>query len=309
VVKGTMMVVTIELGTRLGLNVHRDQWPTASLLHSYESAGFSWVQVHTPPRPMLADRERGRRHARALRAALVPHGLRLLLHGPTDLRAGTIEHDRAFDGLMDYAAEAGAELVVHHGMDFPVAEGSAAAARLRERLAAEERSLQRLAQRAEALGVTIAIENLAPSHPSASAPARASHDPLAVRDLVRRLGSPAVGLSLDVGHAHLVAALRGDSTERTVRAVLDEVVLFDVHDNLGARRHDLGAPGVDPLKLDLHLPPGAGCLPWDRLGPLLAAHGAPLLLEVERSHGAAPQALAVGTAALLRRAGRAAVAA
>ena len=297
--------MTIELGTRLGLNVHRDQWPTATLLHSYESAGFTWVQIHTPPRPMLADRERGRSHARALRAALAPHGLRLLLHGPDDLSAGTIEHDRAFDGLMDYAAEAGAELVVYHGLNFAVAEGNAAAQRLRERLAAEERSLTRFAQRAEALGVTIAIENLAPTYPCPPEPPWVCHDPLAVRDLVRRLDSPAVGMLLDVGHAHLVASLRGESAERAVRAVLDDVVLFGVHDNLGARRHDLGAPGVDPLRLDLHLPPGAGCLPWDRLGPLLAEHRAPLMLEVERSHGAAPQTLAVGTAALLRRAGRA----
>jgi sugar phosphate isomerase/epimerase len=304
-----MMVVTIELGTRLGLNVHRDQWPTGPLLRSYESAGFSWVQVHTPPRPMLADRERRLSHARALRAALAPHGLRLLLHGPDDLSAGTIEHDRAFDGLMDYAAEAGAELVVYHGLNFPVAEGNAAAERLRERLAAEERSLQRLAARAEVLGLTLAVENLAPLYPSPPTSPRVCHDPLAVRDLVRRLGSPAVGMLLDVGHAHLVANLRGESAERTVRAVLGDVVLFHVHDNLGARRHDLGAPGVDPLKLDLHLPPGAGCLPWDRLGPLLADHPAPLMLEVERSHGAAPQALAAGTASLLRRAGRTAAAA
>lgn len=234
--------MTIELGTRLGLNVHRDQWPSTPLLDSYESAGFAWVQIHTPPRPMLADRERSRRHARALRTALAPHGLRLLLHGPDDLNAGTIEHDRAFDGLMDYAAEAGAELVVLHGMDFPIAEGSSAGVRLDERLAAEERSLQRF------------------------------------------------------------AALREESAERAVRAALGDVVAWHVHDNLGARRHDLGAPGVDPLRLDLHLPPGAGCLPWDRLGPLLADHHAPLVLEVDRAHGVAPAALAAGATALLRRA-------
>jgi sugar phosphate isomerase/epimerase len=292
-----MMVVTIELGTRLGLNVHRDQWPTAPLLDSYESSGFSWVQVHTPPRPMLADRERCRSHARALRAALAPYGLRLLLHGPDDLSVGTLEHDRAFDGLMDYAAEAGAELVVYHGLAFPV--GDSAPTGLRA--AAEEQSLQRFSARAEALGLTIAIENLAPVYPT-PAPPRICHDPLAVRDLVRRLASPAMGMLLDVGHAHLSANLRGESAERAVRAVLDDVVLFHVHDNLGARRHDLGAPGVDPLKLDLHLPPGAGCLPWDRLGPLLADHHAPLMLEVERSHGVAPAALATGAAALLRRA-------
>jgi sugar phosphate isomerase/epimerase len=294
--------VTIELGTRLGLNVHRDQWPTTPLLDSYESAGFRWVQIHTPPRPMLADRERCRRHARALRAALAPHGLRLVLHGPDDLSAGTIEHDRAFDGLMDYATQAGAELIVYHGVDFAIAAGASAAARLDERMAAEERSLQRLAGRAEILGLVIAVENLAPGWPTPSAPPRVGHDPLAVRDLVRRIGSPGVGMLLDVGHAHLAAAVRGESAEPAVRAVLDDVVLFGVHDNLGARRHDLGAPGVDPLRLDLHLPPGAGCLPWDRLGPLLADHPAPLVLEVDRSHGAAPGALAAGATALLQRA-------
>ena len=291
-----------ELGARLGLNVHRDQWPTTPLLASYEAAGFSWVQVHTPPRPMLADRERCRRHARALRAALSPCGLRLLLHGPDDLSVGTIEHDRAFDGLMDYAAEGGAELVVYHGLNFAVAEGSGAAARLRERMAAEERSLRRLAARAEALGLTLAIENLAPMYPVPPIAPRVCHDPRAVRDLVRRLSSPAVGMLLDLGHAHITASLRRESPEAAVRAVLDDVVLFHVHDNLGARRHDLGAPGVDPLKLDLHLPPGAGCLPWDRLGPLIVAHDAPLVLEVERSHGASPAGLATGTSALLRRA-------
>jgi sugar phosphate isomerase/epimerase len=296
-----LVLVTIELGTRLGLNVHRDQWPSTPLLRSYESAGFAWVQIHTPPRPMLADRERSRRYARALRTALDPHGLRLLLHAPDDLSAGTIEHDRAFDGLLDHAAEAGAEIVVVHGMDFPIAEGSSAAARLDGRLAAEERSLQRFAARAEVLGFTLALENRAPVWPASPVLPHVGYDVFALRDLVRRIGSPALGLLLDVGHAHICAALRGESAERAVRAALEDAVAFHLHDNLGARRHDLGAPGVDPLRLDLHLPPGAGCLPWDRLGPLLADHPAPLVLEVERSHGVAPAALAAGATALLRR--------
>jgi sugar phosphate isomerase/epimerase len=300
--------VTTELGARLGLNVHRDHWPTTPLLKSYEAAGFAWVQVHTPPRPMLADRERCRRHARALRAALAPCGLRLLLHGPDDLSAGTLEHDRAFDGLMDYAAEAGAELVVYHGLNFPRAAGSSAAERLRERVAAEERSLQRFASRAETLGITFAIENLAPMYPVPPIAPRVCHDPLAVADLVRRLGSPSMGMLLDLGHAHITASLRGESAEGALAAVLADVVLFHVHDNLGARRHDLGAPGVDPLKLDLHLPPGAGCVPWDRLAPTIAGHRAPLMLEVERSHGAAPADLAAGTTALLQRAAASAAA-
>jgi hypothetical protein len=91
---------------RLGLNLHRDAWPTARVLAAHEEAGLGWLQVHTPPRAMLADRALCRRHSRALRSALETSSLRLVLHAPDDLSAGTVEDDRAFAGLLDYAAEA-----------------------------------------------------------------------------------------------------------------------------------------------------------------------------------------------------------
>ncbi|MCW3016922.1 MAG: sugar phosphate isomerase/epimerase [Solirubrobacterales bacterium] len=296
-----VVMVAEDLTARLGLNVHRDHWPTAPALKAIEAAGFAWVQVHTPPRAMLADRERGRRHARALRGALDTSDLRLLLHGPDDLSAGTLEHDRAFDGLIDYAAEAGAEFVVYHGLNFPDVDGPAGA-RIRARVACEHLSLTRLAARAQDLGVTLAIENLAPVHPS---PPRLCHDPLAVRDLVRELSSGGAGMLLDIGHAHITGALAGTALAQTLAAVADDVVLFHVHDNLATRRHDLGAPAVDPLRLDLHLPPGAGTLPWDTVAETLRAHRAPLMLEIEPSHRPPLVRLARETTGLLER-GRAA---
>ncbi len=290
---------------RLGINVHRDQWPTAPALKAAEAAGFSWVQVHTPPVAMLGDRERLRRHARALRAALATTGLRVLLHGPDDLKAGTLEHDRAFEGLLDHAHECGAELVVYHGLDHLDVDGPAAT-RVAERVAAEERSLRRLALRAETLQITIAVENLAPVYPG---PARLTHDPVKVRDLVRAIGSPWVGMLLDIGHAHITNGLRGSDMASVLRAVADDVVLFHVHDNLGARHHDLAAPGVDPLRLDLHLAPGAGTMPWDALAETLRGHTAPLMLEIEPSHRPELVSLNAITRELLTRSGRRAPAA
>ncbi|MEA2257074.1 MAG: hypothetical protein QOG35_3119 [Solirubrobacteraceae bacterium] len=264
---------------RLGLNLPRDAWPTPALLAAHEEAGLRWLQVHTPPRAMLADRTRCRRHAKALRRVLAGAGLRLVLHAPDDLSAGTAEHDRSFDGLLDYAAAAGAELVAYHGLNFVDAEGPARA-RIRERALLEERSLGCLLQRAHTLGVTVAIENLAPLHPG---PRRLCHEPLAVADLVRRLASPAAGMLLDVGHLHITADAARADPATLAAAVARDVVLFHLHDNLGARRYDLDAPGIDPLKLDLHLPPGRGSLPWARLAPLLRGHDAPLMLEIEPS--------------------------
>ena len=191
-----------------------------------------WLQVHTPPAPMLADRARCRRHARALRAALEASSLRLVLHAPDNLSAGTIEDDRAVAGLLDYAAEAGAELVAYHGLNF-VDAGGPDRPRAHERARLEEGSLLSHLQRAHTLGVTIAIENLAPVHPG---PPRLCHDPLAVRDLVRRLASPAAGMLLDVGHLHITADASHSDPALVAAAVAPDVVLFHVHDNLGVRR-------------------------------------------------------------------------
>src|SRR4029453_5587852 len=108
---------------RLGLNLHRDAWPTARFLAAHEEAGLSWLQVHAPPPAMLADRARCRPHPRALRPPLAPSALRLVVPAPDDLSVGRAEEDRAFDGLLDYAAETGAALVAYHGLHFVAAGG------------------------------------------------------------------------------------------------------------------------------------------------------------------------------------------
>ncbi|HEX2103246.1 MAG TPA: sugar phosphate isomerase/epimerase [Solirubrobacteraceae bacterium] len=279
---------------RLGLNVHRDAWPTPQLLCAYEDAGFAWVQLHTPPLAMLADRRHGLRHARAVRAALGGTCLRLLLHAPDDLSAGRRETDAALDGLLDYAAEAGAELIAYHGLNFAQADGPSAA-RLRERAQLEERSLIPLLQRAQSLGITFAIENLAPVYPGTR---RQCHDALAVRDLVRRLASPAAGMLLDLGHLHITADATRAGYGALLEACAPDVVLFHAHDNLGARRR-LDAPAVDPIRLDLHLPPGRGSLPWALVAATVAGHRAPVMLEIERSHRPPLDVLAADTLRLL----------
>jgi sugar phosphate isomerase/epimerase len=58
-----------------------------------------------------------------------------------------------------------------------------------------------------------------------------------------------------------------------------------VHDNFGARLRGAGdSPSVDPLQLDLHLPPGSGSVPWTMLRPMLLEHEAPLMMEIHPAH-------------------------
>ncbi len=286
------------LSRRLGLNVPKGWFPTAPMLKSLEAAGFTWVQVHAPPRDMLCDRDRVLRHAAALRATLETSGLHVVLHAPDDLSAGDPAHDRALDGLLDYAAATGTRQIVYHGANLPVADGGVAAARVHERSLAEETSLAARSARLERLGVTLAIENLAPVHPG---PPRLCHDPAHVAALVRRLNSPRIGMVFDVGHAHIAAELLGTGARELLDPVLDVVSLFHVHDNLGARRDGGCPPGIDPLRLDLHLPPGSGRLPWEAVGAPMVGRNVPLVLEVHPPHRPEPLSLASVTTELLLR--------
>jgi sugar phosphate isomerase/epimerase len=89
---------------------------------------------------------------------------------------------------------------------------------------------------------------------------------------------------LDIGHANAVADRDGVDLLTMIEPVLDDVALFHVHDNLGWRRR--GGEGFlfDPLRIDLHLPPGVGTLPWNSIATRLVRHEAPLMLEIHPAH-------------------------
>jgi sugar phosphate isomerase/epimerase len=286
------------LGGRLGLNVPKGWWPTAPMLKAYEAAGFGHVQVHAPPIAMLRDPGAAGRHAGALRRALEPTGLRLVLHAPDELLAGDPGHDHALAALIAYAQVVEATHVVYHGGHIPASACGPLDGHDRARQ--EERSLRRLLPELEQAGFVLCIENLAPVHPG---PPRLCHAPAWVAGLVRRLDSEAVAMCFDLGHAHITRGRRDLGVEALLAESLDVVALVHAHDNLGPRRSGEQAPGVDPLRLDLHLPPGAGTLPWRAVAPLLGdvAH-APLQLEVHPPHRPEPLALAEVTSGLLSQA-------
>jgi len=271
--KGPATKRSADLSTRLGLTVPHEWWPSAHMLKSYEAAGFAYVQIDAPPVSVLADSRLVTRHAGATRAALDTTTLGCVIHAPHGVRLGTAAGDKAMDGLIEYAAEVGAAQIVYHALAIADEPHTRDACRY------EEISLRRAATRCARLGQTLAIENLAPLYPG---PETVSATPANLRTVVRRAGSPGLGLCLDLGHAHVIAERRRTSLARLVEPVLDVVTLFHAHDNFGAR---LGGQngrtlGVDPLRLDLHLPPGRGTLPWHEVADPVAAHRAPVILEV-----------------------------
>jgi hypothetical protein len=75
--------------------------------------------------------------------------------------------------------------------------------------------------------------------------------------------------------------------------VTDLVVLLHLHDNLGARQlvSPEAAIAMDPLRLDLHLAPGAGTLPIADATEIIADTSAPVVLEVHPPHRPPPAEL------------------
>jgi sugar phosphate isomerase/epimerase len=97
-----------------------------------------------------------------------------------------------------------------------------------------------------------------------------------------------------------VAGIRGLPLPELLAPALEQVILFHVHDNFGAGSDVPRAGQVEPLRLDLHLPPGAGSLPWAAVAPLLAARPAPLQLEVHPAGRPEPATLRVLMREVLR---------
>ncbi len=218
-------------------------------------------------------------------------GMRLGLHAPGDLLTGSRRDDAQLEGALRYAELARTDLLVLHA-----GRSATSPAPDRPRLDAEERSLRGLARGAADRGVRLAIENSAPCYAGHEC---LCHDPAAVAALVRRLGCAEVGMCLDIGHAHIAADRAGRDLAELIEPLLDVVILFGIHDNFGARSGAQRAGGIEAMRLDLHLAPGAGTVPWTSLVPLLAPHSAPLVLEVHPAQRPVPTTVAVITRELI----------
>jgi len=276
-----------EWGGRMGLDLPSGEWPSEGGIGSIEESGFHWLELTAPPAQMLASPKHAVRHAKDVAKLLAHSSLVPILRAPDGLRLGNSYHDRAFEGLLEYASQIGSGHVVYHALDM-VRRGRDSAA--------EELALARAADWAEALNITICLENLCPTYPGSL---HVCHDPLSVRDLVTRVDSRAVAMAFSLGHANVVADFMRTDLAALIEPVLASVALFGVHDNFGARFGGPQPSGVDPLLLDLHLPPDRGCIDWSKAASLLARSDAPLVLEVGAGHRGAPADLFKNTSRLL----------
>lgn len=217
---------------------------------------------------------------RAIAAVTRRHALRYTAHGPLGtnfMDEAHIELHRAVCAATIEAAGAlGATRLVIHGGVWHAPLPEAELARLKR---LEVESLAGLADHAARHGVTLALENLPPL-PSIPH----THDAFALAAQVAAVNHPAVGATLDIGHACMMATLRQQDLAATLAAMAPHIVHIHLQDQYG--RLDTVRTWGKAEKLaygtgDLHAPPGWGDTKFDALLPALAlARDTTMIMEL-----------------------------
>jgi len=196
-----------------------------------------------------------------VRAGVDKHGMRLTVHGPyMDTHPGGPDDDemeataRRFARALDVLEVLRPEVAVFHaGYDRKRFGGD-------EGLWCEQslRTWAPLVERAEAMGVTIAVENIYERGPGP------------MKRLVEAVDSPRFRACLDTGHLNVCSKV--DPGE-WVEALGDKVAEVHLHDNHG--------------KKDEHLPPGEGTFDFRGFLVLLERHSPGAVFTLEQHDEAA----------------------
>jgi len=222
--------------------------------------------------------------------------LRYTVHGPLTLSMlrDPARSARVLTACLEVSAELGAEVYVYHSGQIALHEAHAGLrplpgeAELDEMWQRETEALLPFAERARALGLVLTIENRDPHLWEMAALERWGrpgaallryHQGMSLELLARQaaaINSSAVGVCLDVGHAHLAAPYwPGQDYLAGVRTVAPWVRHVHLHDNYGrldARGESLAERLVFG-EADNHMPPGWGAIPLQETVRILAEAG------------------------------------
>jgi sugar phosphate isomerase/epimerase len=245
-------------------------------LDLFESLGLDSVEAFLPALGVILG---GRVRAAALaelRAVCADRPFAVTLHGPLNLNLGdwrraALHRDLA-RRLVDVAAAVGAPLVVIHSAIAP-ADDADEVARVR---AAEIEALTALAPHAVAARVTVAVETVFCD------PGEWTAAPAELAEHLAAVGSPRIAATVDFSHAFINATMRGFDFLGSLAALAPFARHLHVHDSFGQPPAFRTWSHGDAMTFgfgDLHLPPGAGAVPWEALTAL--PYGGPAVANLE----------------------------
>ena len=246
----------------------------------FKKIGFDYVEVPVHGVDGILGGQLNSGNTRKVVHMLQKYNLKATVHAPDllNLREGDFElNQKVFKSSIEFALALEAEILVYHA-------GNCKRAKQRSQqhqdLAGlqEIKALESLSDFAAERGVQICVENVAGS----------------LEELVRMVGEvdrENVGITCDFGHAFLfysACGRKGDFLESIKKAV-PYLRHVHIHDNFGRFTSDfvldsLTTPYIDRLPFgegDLHMPPGMGKIPYNKIIPLIKGYRGVVIMEID----------------------------
>ena len=290
--------------------------------------GYDYVEISGYGLSAVINGRLHQAQARRVSAITSRFPLGYTVHGPCELNlclgeTGGVE-EQALGAYLEFCAEVGAEAFVYHSGLVNLHEpywgltGLPSAETMVERRERECAALERLAPRAQALGVTIGMENRDPHLWEVAALARHGlgvealtryHAGLLIPEVnaqIARVAHPNLRMTLDFGHTHIAAKTCGFDFLDAVSQAAPYVQHIHMHDNVGKLDGytDSQAERLALGQGDLHMLPGWGEIPLEAAFRRLPDFDGVVILELRpRYHEHLAEALA-STREILERANK-----
>jgi sugar phosphate isomerase/epimerase len=233
-------------------------------LDLFETLGVDSVELFLPSLGVVVGAGVRAGQLAELRRLCADRPFAITAHGALSVNLGDVESKRlqrdVVRASVDACGAAGIRLLVQHAMHCPFERRAIDLA-----LGCEREALAALGPEAAAAGVVLAIETMYPD------PGRWTPSPAELAAQLGAVDAPAVGATVDFGHSWLNRGHRPFDYLAEMAELAPWAAHLHIHDNFG--RPALFRPWSrgDAIMLgfgDLHLPPGAGDVPWDALARL-----------------------------------------
>jgi len=266
-------------------------------LEHFTDMDFDFVEIPLHRLEEISDGSFSPSHIEKIRRILSSFPFKYTVHGPDPLNLKNKEdissQKENLIKSIEFAHALESEILVFHAgkyAAFKILNSSGSRRQefsrrtIEKMLALEREMLYTAAERAEELGVTIAVENIQPYLDRS--PYCYSELLSLLREQVDAVNHPNIGITLDVGHAFLSASFYRFNFIDEISKTVPYIRHVHIHDNFGRVTKTSENGGTELMAEgygDLHLPMGFGRIPVDKVLSLLHHCPCVILHEIHSS--------------------------
>ncbi len=244
-------------------------------LAHFKKIGFDYVEIPVDGVDGVINGELNFENVKRVKEALRKYNLKATVHSPEPLNLRKDNFDlqkEVFQSSIEFASKLEAKVLVYHAGNF---EGRKQEGELQNLSSEREiKALRTLSEFADKRGVQICLENGASSIEE-------------LVTVVKKINRENVGITYDFGHAFLYYSCYGGEKEflTSIKEALPYLKHIHIHDNFGrANMTSQDTPYRNRLPLgegDLHMPPGMGRIPYEKIFPLIREYKGIAMAEID----------------------------